>query len=57
MRTLAVDTGLRAAYDRYLQGRHQYHQYTKESAEQAIQRMRDGLTIVGENALLYAALA
>ncbi len=44
------------AYDCYLRARQQGWRWRKDAIDQAIQLLRNGLAIVGDNARLYAAL-
>ena len=44
------------AYECYLRARHQGWRWRKDSIDQAIQLLRNGIAIVGDNARLYAAL-
>ena len=44
------------AYECYLRARHEMYRLTQEGLDRALQLLRNGLEIVGENALLYAAL-
>ncbi len=44
------------AYECYLQARQEMWRFTEEGLEHALQLIKNGLRIVGENALLYAAL-
>ena len=45
-----------AAYECYLKAYHQIYLFTKESIDQGIMTLQNGLEILGENARLYATL-
>lgn len=45
------------AYECYLKAQHEIGRWTKEGLERALQYLKNGLDIVGENALLYAGIA
>jgi TolB-like protein len=44
-------------HDCYLKARHEIYKTTKESIDQAVRILQNGLEVFGENALLYATLA
>lgn len=44
------------AYDCYLRARHEAWRWRKDSIDRAVELLHDGLSIIGENARLYAAL-
>jgi serine/threonine protein kinase/tetratricopeptide (TPR) repeat protein len=44
------------AYECYLQARNEIWSFTEEGLERALQLLQNGLKIVGDNALLYAAM-
>ncbi len=44
------------AYECYLRARHESWRWRRESIDHAVQLLRHGLEIIGDNALLYAAL-
>jgi serine/threonine protein kinase/tetratricopeptide (TPR) repeat protein len=44
------------AYECYLQARQEIWRFTEEGLDRALQLIKNGLEIVGENALLYAAM-
>ncbi len=46
-----------AAYEYYLKAYHEIGRFDERSIDRALQNLQDGITIIGENALLYAGIA
>ena len=44
------------AYECYLKAKQEIHRWTEESLDRALQHLKNGLDIIGENALLYAGM-
>jgi non-specific serine/threonine protein kinase len=44
------------AYECYLKAKQEIHRWTEESLNRALQHLKNGLDIIGENALLYAGM-
>jgi TolB-like protein len=46
-----------AAYEYYLRAYHEISRFDERSIDRALQNLQDGITIIGDNALLYAGMA
>jgi TolB-like protein len=46
-----------AAYEYYLRAYHEISRFDERSIDHALQNLQDGITIIGDNALLYAGMA
>jgi non-specific serine/threonine protein kinase len=46
-----------AAYEYYLKAYHEIGRFDERSIDRALQNLQDGITIIGDNALLYAGIA